>query len=249
MKKITHIIGGIHAVRTAIKHPENQIKQIWVDQKRHDKRLFELLQGLKKTTIKVNKTSKGQLDKLAPHLRHQGVLAEVDMPTAKDEKSLEALLIALDKPALLLILDGVTDPHNLGACLRSADGAGVDAVIAPKDRASGLTPTACKVACGASESIPFIQVTNLARTMKDLRQNYGIWTIGSADNASKTLYQTDLTPSVAIVMGSEEKGLRRLTREQCDELISIPMQGIVESLNVSVATGICLFEVNRQRYA
>jgi len=249
MSQKTQIIGGIHAVRTAIKHPDSQIQQIWVDNKRHDKRLFELLQSLKKTTIQLNKTNKEALDKLAPKLRHQGILAEVTLPAAKDESSLENLLINLKKPALLLILDGITDPHNLGACLRSADGAGVDAVIAPKDRASGLTPVACKVASGAAESVPFIQVTNLARTLKDLRQNYGIWTIGTADETSKTIYQADLAVPMALIMGSEEKGLRRLTREQCDELVSIPMQGMVESLNVSVATGICLFEVNRQRYA
>jgi 23S rRNA (guanosine2251-2'-O)-methyltransferase len=171
------------------------------------------------------------------------------LPASKDESSLENLLINLTKPALLLVLDGVTDPHNLGACLRSADGAGVDAVIAPKDRAAGLTPVACKVASGAAESVPFIQVTNLARTLKDLRQNYGIWTIGTSGEASQTIYQADLTIPMALIMGSEEKGMRRLTREQCDELVSIPMQGMVESLNVSVATGICLFEVNRQRYA
>ncbi len=248
MSTATHIIGGIHAVRSAIKHGKNKIQQIWIDEKRHDKRLFELTQSLKQGDIAWQKISKKELDKKAGKLRHQGILAEVSIPTSGQETSLEDILMGLDKPALFLVLDGVTDPHNLGACLRSADAAGVDAVIAPKDRASGLTPVACKVASGAAESVPFIQVTNLARTLTNLRQNYNIWVIGTADEESESLYQADLTASIAIVMGSEEKGLRQLTRKQCDQLVSLPMQGVVESLNVSVTTGICLFEANRQRH-
>ena len=248
MTQATHIIGGIHAVRSAIKHGKNKVHQIWIDEKRHDKRLFELTQNLKRQDITWQKVSKTELDKKAGKLRHQGVLAEVSISSSGQESTLEDILVQLNKPALLLILDGITDPHNLGACLRSADAAGVDAVIAPKDRASGLTPVACKVASGAAESVPFIQVTNLARTLKDLRQNYGIWVIGTADEVPESFYQVDLKTSIAIVMGSEEKGMRRLTREQCDQLVSLPMQGTVESLNISVTAGICLFEANRQRH-
>jgi len=163
-----------------------------------------------------------------------------------DDSALFALLGRLDKPPFLLILDHVQDPHNLGACLRSADAAGVDAVITPKDRSVSLTETVLLVACGAAESIPFVQVTNLARTMRQLKES-GIWIIGTADQADKSLYETDLTGPLALAMGSEGKGLRRLTRELCDFLVSLPMAGRVESLNVSVATGICLFEAVRQR--
>ncbi|HIE53826.1 MAG TPA: 23S rRNA (guanosine(2251)-2'-O)-methyltransferase RlmB, partial [Chromatiaceae bacterium] len=171
----------------------------------------------------------------------------VEMPAALGEKALDELLIRLEQPPLLLVLDGLQDPHNLGACLRSADAAGVQAVIAPRDRASGLTPVVCKVASGAAESTPFIQVTNLARTLRHLRDAYGIWILGTAGEADTELYDADLKRGVAIVMGNEEKGLRRLTREQCDQLVRLPMAGSVESLNVSVAAGVVLFEAVRQR--
>ncbi|MCW8882915.1 MAG: 23S rRNA (guanosine(2251)-2'-O)-methyltransferase RlmB, partial [Sedimenticola sp.] len=164
-----------------------------------------------------------------------------------DENSLESLLTKLDVPPFLLILDGVQDPHNLGACLRSADATGVHAVIAPKDRSVGLTPTACKVASGAAESIPFYQVTNLARTLKWLQSELGVWLVGTAGEAESSLYAADLKGPLGIVMGGEEKGMRRLTRESCDLLVNLPMVGVVESLNVSVAAGICLFEAVRQR--
>jgi len=168
------------------------------------------------------------------------------VPTSISEKQLPELL-ANKKNLLLLILDGVQDPHNLGACLRSADAAGVDLVIAPKDRSVGLTPVVCKVACGGAESVPFVQVTNLARTLKWLQNEQGVWLIGTAGEAEVELYDADLKGNTAIVMGGEEKGLRRLTRETCDTLVKLPMAGNVESLNVSVAAGICLFEAVRQR--
>jgi 23S rRNA (guanosine2251-2'-O)-methyltransferase len=168
------------------------------------------------------------------------------MPAARSESDLEALIAGIDGAPFLLILDGVTDPHNLGACLRSADAAGAHAVIAPKDNAVGLTPVAVKVASGAAESVPFVQVTNLARTLDRIKER-GIWLIGTADDADATLYETDLQGPLALVLGSEGKGMRRLTRERCDLLLRLPMLGRVESLNVSVTAGICLYEALRQR--
>jgi len=179
---------------------------------------------------------------------HQGVAARAKPVQAKGENELLSQLDALDGAPLLLVLDTITDPHNLGACLRTADAAGVHAVIAPKDKAVGITATVSKVACGAAESVPFYQVTNLARTLKEL-QDRGIWLFGTAGEASESVYKTDLKGPIAIVMGAEGKGLRRLTREACDHLIHIPMAGDVSSLNVSVATGVCLFEAVRQRHS
>jgi len=241
------LIGGIHSVRTAIRHGAGGIDTLWFDRGRRDKRLGQLLSEARKAGLNPQGVDKAELDRLLPDANHQGVVASTEAPAAQGESGLDEVLAALDEPALLLVLDGVTDPHNLGACLRSADGAGVHAVIAPRDRAAGLTPTACKVASGAAESIPFIQVTNLARTLKHLRDAYGIWTVGTAGEADTGLYQADLKGPLAIVMGAEEKGMRRLTREQCDQLVYLPMRGSVESLNVSVATGICLYEARRQR--
>lgn len=241
------LIGGIHSVRTAIRHGAGNIDALWFDRGRNDKRLGQLISEARKAGLKPQAVDKAELDKLLPDANHQGVVAQTAAPAAMGEAALDELLTALAGPPLLLVLDGVTDPHNLGACLRSADGAGVHAVIAPRDRAAGLTPTACKVASGAAESVPFIQVTNLARTLKHLRDAYGIWVVGTAGEADASLYQADLKGPLAIVMGAEEKGMRRLTREQCDQLVYLPMAGSVESLNVSVATGVCLYEVVRQR--
>jgi 23S rRNA (guanosine2251-2'-O)-methyltransferase len=241
------LIGGIHSVRTAIRHGAGQIGTLWYDSTRHDKRLGQLLSEARKAGLKPQAVDRAALDKLLPDANHQGVVAETAAPAAQAESALDELLTTLGGPPLLLVLDGVTDPHNLGACLRSADGAGVHAVIAPRDRAAGLTPTACKVASGAAESVPFIQVTNLARTLKHLRDGYGVWVVGAAGEADTSLYQADLQGPLAIVMGAEEKGMRRLTREQCDQLVYLPMAGSVESLNVSVATGVCLYEAVRQR--
>ena len=177
---------------------------------------------------------------------HQGVIARGNVPQVKSEAFLDDLLESLEQPPFLLILDGVQDPHNLGACLRTADAAGIHAIIVPKDRSVSLTPTVRKVASGAAQTVPLIQVTNLARTMK-LLASHQIWIIGTAGETDATLYQSDLRGSLALVMGTEGKGMRRLTRENCDALVKIPMQGSVESLNVSVATGITLFEAVRQR--
>ncbi len=246
MKSTSRWIGGIHSVNSAIKHGAGRVREIRFDARRNDRRLGQLLSEARKLGISVNSTDKAELDRITGG-QHQGVIAQVDMPAAKAETDLENLLEQLQHPPLLLALDGVQDPHNLGACLRSADAAGVDAVIAPRDRAVGLTPVACKVASGAAETLPFIQVTNLARTLDRLRKYYGLWVVGTAGESEKSLYDADLAGPLVVVMGSEERGLRRLTRAQCDVLLSLPMQGAVESLNVSVATGVTLFEALRQR--
>jgi len=244
------VIFGLHAVEAALKRDPAAIEQLWCDAQRKDRRVRELATLAENQGVKPHWVPKRELEALLPtESRHQGVAARVRGITEYNESFLEQLLVGLDGPALLLVLDGVTDPHNVGACLRSADAAGVDAVIAPRDRACGLTPVVRKVASGAAETVPFIQVTNLARTLKSLR-DAGIWVIGTAlEEASASLFQTRLTGPVALVLGAEGKGLRRLTRESCDELIYIPMAGTVQSLNVSVATGICLFEAVRQRGA
>jgi 23S rRNA (guanosine2251-2'-O)-methyltransferase len=187
-----------------------------------------------------------ELDHLTQHGNHQGVLAYTKQLKTFGEADLKHLLVNLTEPPFLLVLDGVQDPHNLGACFRSADAAGVHAIIAPKDKAVGITPVVSKVASGAAETVPFIQVTNLARTLEQLKE-LGVWIYGAAGEAEKTLYQTDLRGPIAIVLGAEGEGLRRLTRERCDLLVKIPMQGSVSSLNVSVATGVFLFEAVRQR--
>jgi 23S rRNA (guanosine2251-2'-O)-methyltransferase len=193
----------------------------------------------------VHQADSERLRQLAGHDRHQGVVAFAE-PASLARNVAELLDSLGDKKPLLLILDGVTDPHNLGACLRVADGAGADAIIVPKDRSAQLNTTVSKVASGAAETMPFVAVTNLARSMREL-QEAGVWLIGTSDDAEKTLYEVDLTGPVAIVMGAEGEGMRRLTKETCDELVSIPMFGGVESLNVSVASGVCLYEAARQR--
>ena len=220
---------------------------LWVDVARHDRRLQEIVDAAKAQGIVLHRVDRETLDRLAGGANHQGAIAAVAAPAAQDEAGLYALLDGRDHPPFLLVLDGVQDPHNLGACLRSADAAGVDAVIAPRDRAVGLTPVACKVASGAAETVPFFQVTNLARTLETLRDDHRLWIVGTAGEAETLLYDADLRGPLALVMGGEEKGLRRLTREHCDLLVRLPMAGTVASLNVSVATGVCLFEAARQR--
>jgi 23S rRNA (guanosine2251-2'-O)-methyltransferase len=242
-----HIIAGINSVRTALKHGAEGVTEVWVEAKRRDKKIREIIGLAKEDGVTIHQVDRTELDNLVPGVNHQGAVAKVAVPAALGEKDLESLLNQLSTPPFLLVLDGVQDPHNLGACLRSADAAGVTAVIAPKDRSVGLTPTVCKVASGAAETVPFIQVTNLARTIRWLQDNHRVWVVGTAGEAESSLYQLALTGPFALVMGGEDKGMRRLTREACDSLVKIPMAGTVESLNVSVATGICLFEALRQR--
>ncbi|MDX1657008.1 MAG: 23S rRNA (guanosine(2251)-2'-O)-methyltransferase RlmB [Candidatus Competibacteraceae bacterium] len=244
---MTELVYGLHPVTAALKYQPDALEGLWVERERRDQRIQKLLHEAEKRGVAVKQISRAELDRLTGHARHQGVAARTQAPPpAAGEAELEGLLAALTAPALLLVLDGIQDPHNLGACLRSADAAGAQAVVAPRDKAVGLTPAVRKVACGAAETVPFVQVTNLARTLRRL-QEQGIWLVGTAKGASRELFETDLTGPIALVLGAEDKGLRRLTRESCDLLVGIPMVGQVESLNVSVATGICLFEALRQR--
>jgi 23S rRNA (guanosine2251-2'-O)-methyltransferase len=239
-------VAGIHSVRTALKFGSGGVAELWLDRNRRDQRLQALAELAKVACIAVRQVTRDDLDRAAQGTNHQGALAWVHTPAARSDADLPDILAAIDGPPFVLILDGVQDPHNLGACLRSADGAGVHCVIAPKDNAVGITPVVAKVASGAAETLPYLQVTNLARTM-DLLKEQGIWLYGAAGAADVSLYATDLTGPLGLVMGNEGKGLRRLTRERCDGLIRLPMRGRVESLNVSVATGICLYEALRQR--
>lgn len=246
-KSSTEFIFGLHAVNALIQHSPQQLIKLYVLQGRLDKPMQILISLAEELDIAIEYLSRNDLNKLAPEQNHQGIIANCRAAVQYTEADLEALLAGLTVPPLLLILDGVQDPHNLGACLRTADAAGVHIVIAPKDQSVGLTPAVRKVACGAAENVPFIQVTNLARTLR-LLKDQGIWLFGAAGEAGAThLYQTKLAGAIGIVMGAEGSGLRRLTRELCDALIAIPMFGSVTSLNVSVATGICLYEVVRQR--
>lgn len=206
-----------------------------------------MLTAAREQGIVVHKAERETLEKLAPDVQHQGCVARCKPLESLDEKALLDLVDNLDGPAFLLILDGVQDPHNLGACLRTAEAAGVHAVVAPRDRASGLTATAIKISSGSAERMPFAQVTNLARLIKDLQQR-GVWVVGTSGEAEQSLFDVDLKGPVALVLGAEGKGIRRLTRENCDQVIYIPMQGEAESLNVSVAAGVCLFEACRQRH-
>jgi 23S rRNA (guanosine2251-2'-O)-methyltransferase len=242
-----HRVVGLNAVRSALKHGAGQVSALAVDAARHDRRLQELVDAAKAAGIRVERVGRDVLDRLAGGANHQGAVATVTASAARDETELFALLESLDRPPFLLVLDGVQDPHNLGACLRGADAAGVDAVVAPRDRAVGLTPVVCKVASGAADSVPFFQVTNLARTLGQLRDAHRVWIVGTAGEAETVIYDADLRGPLALVLGGEEKGLRRLTREHCDLLVRLPMAGVVESLNVSVAAGVCLFEAVRQR--
>ncbi len=237
---------GVHAVQAALDYSPKTIEKAWIDSQRQDRRVQQLVNELLSLGIQPEKTERKKLDKFAEGKNHQGIVIEVTMPSSRSEGELKQAVEAISGIPLLLVLDHVQDPHNLGACLRTADATGVDGVIITKDNASGITPTVCKVACGAAETVPVYQVTNLSRTLRWLKEQ-GIWIIGAAGETEQTAYQADFTAPTAIVMGAEEKGLRRLTREQCDLLIKLPMIGTVESLNVSVATGVLLYEVLRQR--
>lgn len=239
-------IYGFHAVGARIRHRPDSIVELLADRGRHDPRLKKLLFAARERGVAVRVVTSDELDKAAESPRHQGVVALVD--AVLSVHSVEEVVAAADEPALLLILDGVQDPHNLGACLRVADALGAHAVIAPKDRSVGLTPTVEKVACGAAQTVPYVVVTNLTRELKAMNA-LGIWTIGASQEAGTPLAECELTRPVALVLGAEGEGMRRLTRDTCDQLAAIPMVGTVESLNVSVAAGICLYEARRQRPA
>ncbi|WON77284.1 23S rRNA (guanosine(2251)-2'-O)-methyltransferase RlmB [Serratia sp. UGAL515B_01] len=242
---MSEIIYGIHAVKALLERDPQRFLEVFILKGRDDRRLQPLIAELEATGIVIQVANRQWLDEKVEGAVHQGIIARVREGKQYQENDLPSLLESVDTP-FLLVLDGVTDPHNLGACLRSADAAGVHAVIVPRDRSAQLNATAKKVACGAAENVPLIRVTNLARTLR-LLQEMNIWVVGTAGEADHTLYQSKMTGPMALVMGAEGEGMRRLTREHCDELISIPMAGTVSSLNVSVATGICLFEAVRQR--
>lgn len=237
------LIIGFHAINTRLWQRPESIIELYVSNNKHDVRTQTLLDKAHQENVKVIFADTDRLNALSQHKRHQGVVGFIDV--SKSYIDLETVLDNLTTPPLLLVLDGITDPHNLGACLRVADVMGVDAVIAPKDRSVGLNATVSKVACGAAEIVPYITVTNLARTIRTLKER-DIWVIGTDMNGSENLFHYDIPQRVAWVMGSEGNGLRRLTRELCDTLVAIPMFGTVESLNISVSTGIILGETRRQ---
>ncbi|MBV4460610.1 23S rRNA (guanosine(2251)-2'-O)-methyltransferase RlmB [Pseudomonas sp. COR58] len=240
-------IYGVHAVEALLRHHPKRVKQIWLAESRNDPRVQPLIELANENRVPVGQAERREMDAWVEGV-HQGVVAEVSPSQVWGEAMLDELLDRTEGAPLLLVLDGVTDPHNLGACLRSADAAGALAVIVPKDKSATLTPVVRKVACGAAEVIPLVAVTNLARTLEKLQQR-GLWIVGTAGEAETSLYDQDLTGPTILIMGAEGKGMRRLTREHCDYLVNLPMAGSVSSLNVSVATGVCLFEAQRQRRA
>ena len=240
-------IYGIHAVEALLRHHPKRVKQVWLAEGRSDPRVQTLITLADESRVPVGNAERREMDVWVEGV-HQGVVAEVSPSQVWGEAMLNELLDRTEGAPLILVLDGVTDPHNLGACLRTADAAGALAVIVPKDKSATLTPTVRKVACGAAEVIPLVAVTNLAATLKKLQQR-GLWIVGTAGEAEQELYDQDMTGPTILIMGAEGKGMRRLTREHCDYLVRLPMAGSVSSLNVSVATGVCLFEAQRQRGA
>jgi 23S rRNA (guanosine2251-2'-O)-methyltransferase len=242
------VLFGFHAVAVRLKTAPASIIEVYVDPTRRDARMRQFVDRCKEAGVRLIEADSLRIAKLAGSHGHQGVAARVQ-PVVQ-ARSLDDLLEQVEQgdnpPPLLLVLDGVTDPHNLGACLRVADGAGANAVIAPKDHAAGINSTVAKVASGAAETMPYFMVTNLARTLNELKER-NIWVIGTSDDADKSIYDVDLKGPVALVLGAEGPGMRQLTRKTCDELVRIPMQGAVESLNVSVASAVCLYEAMRQR--
>ena len=238
------VLYGFHAVGVRLKTAPASVIEVYFDASRRDARMRQFMARAQEAGVRLIESDGARLAKLAGSLGHQGVAARVQ--ALEMARSLDDLLDGVQGPPLILVLDGVTDPHNLGACLRVADGAGAHAVIAPKDHAVGINATVAKVASGAAETVPYFLVTNRARTLGELKER-SIWIVGTSDDAPRTLYQADFKGPTALVLGAEGAGMRQLTRKTCDELVSIPMCGAVESLNVSVASGICLYEARRQR--
>jgi 23S rRNA (guanosine2251-2'-O)-methyltransferase len=241
--KEPRVVFGFHAVLARLRADPKSVVEIFLDETRNDARGKDLVALAERAGVRVMRVPTKRLDGFYGGGRHQGVVARVEVKNVLDD--LNQILEQVDNP-LLLVLDGVTDPHNLGACLRVANAAGAHAVIAPRDRAAGITPVVSKVASGAAEATPYLMVTNLARTLAELKER-NIWVVGAEEGAAKTLYEADLPRSMAWVLGAEGEGMRRLTRESCDLLVRIPMRGEVESLNVAVSAGICLFESVRRR--
>lgn len=241
-----NFICGLHAVLAALKNNPQGVEEIWVSDARDDKRVTAVMTAAHAAQVKIHKSPRAALDRLVDGMRHQGVVARLRATPVRKEQDLETFLAQLPAMSLLLVLDGVQDPHNLGACLRSADAAGAHAVIVPREHSAPLSAVARRAASGAAESIPVFQVVNLARCLRQLKAA-GIWLAGASQEAATDIYHADLRRPLALVLGGEGKGLRRLTAEECDMRLRIPMAGSVESLNVSVAAGICLFEAVRQR--
>lgn len=239
----SRLIYGFHAITAKLRHDPESVKEILIDATRQDARVRDLLKHAELQGVKVALIDGKRLDGMATGASHQGVVARIE--GGRKVAHLDDVLDTLEEPAFLLVLDGITDPRNLGACLRVADAAGVHAVIAPKDKAAGLSDVAIKTACGAAETVPYVMVTNLARTLRELQERE-IWVIGTAGEATSGLYEAEWPQATAWVLGAEGEGMRRLTRENCDQLVKIPMHGTVESLNVSVAAGVCLFEARRR---
>jgi 23S rRNA (guanosine2251-2'-O)-methyltransferase len=237
------VVFGFHAVLARLRADPSSVLEIYLDETRNDARARDLAAAAERAKVHLMRVPTKRLDGFYGGGRHQGVVARVELKKAAD--TLDAALEGVEKP-LVLVLDGVTDPHNLGACLRVANGAGAHAVVAPKDRAVGVTPTVSKVASGAAEATPYVMVTNLARTLAQLKER-DIWIVGADERADQALYEADLPDSIAWVLGAEGEGMRRLTRESCDLLVKIPMLGELQSLNVSVSAGICLYESVRRR--
>ena len=241
-----HLLIGFHPVTARLRHHPDSVREIYVHAGRHDPLLRDLIALAGRHGVRVLPVDEKRLEGLAGDARHQGVVAQVDL--VAQPVDLQDLLQGLHQPPFLLLLDGVTDPHNLGACLRTADAMGVHGIVVPKDRSVGLTPTVAKVASGAADTVPVIPVTNLARAMEELKQA-GVWLLGTAHDAPQSLFDARVDGAIGWVLGAEGEGLRRLTRERCDALVRIPMFGQVESLNVSVAAALCLYETRRQREA
>jgi 23S rRNA (guanosine2251-2'-O)-methyltransferase len=246
--KMAERVFGLHAVASLLQRNPTRVSLLLALESRSDARMQQVLQLAEQAHVPIRRVSRNELDEKAPGVSHQGVVAEMGSTPGLREQELPGFIERLGSRAFLLVLDGVQDPHNLGACLRSAAAAGVHAVVAPKDRSAPLNAVARKVACGAADSVPLVRVTNLARALRSMR-DAGVWLYGAAGEADTSLYATDLSGPLALVLGGEGRGLRRLTREHCDGLVAIPMAGPMDSLNVSVAAGICLFEARRQRLA
>ena len=241
------ILTGIHAVMAVLTQNPGRVRQIYINKKRSNNRLDPLLEKVTANNLLLTEVSRDKLDRLADNQIHQGIVARCQALPVRGEAELIWDIKALKRAAMLLVLDGVQDPHNLGACIRTLNGAGGDGVVSPRDRSAPVTSVVHKTASGAMETTPVYTVTNLSRTLQQLKQECGLWVFGTSDKAEKSLYEVNFTDSFALVLGTEGKGMRRLVAENCDELVAIPMIGTVSSLNVSVASGVCCYEALRQR--
>ena len=240
-------LGGMHAVRAALEYTPEKIVRVWLDRQRQDQRIQDIAEKVSAAGIPLTNANRKSLDTLVKERNHQGVVIEIRLPEALGENELFESIKSASADPFYLVLDQVQDPYNLGACLRTADATGVHGIILPKDNSVGITSTVCKVASGAAEFVRIYRVTNLSRVLKQMKQS-GLWIIGADGEAGKNVFEADLKGPVAVVIGAEGHGLRRLTREQCDFLVALPMAGRIESLNLSVATGVLLYEAVRQRH-